>query len=332
VPGLIARRVAALAAILLGLVTIVFFLQVVIPADPARAIVGASAAPEVVAAKAHELGYDRPLPQRYLSFLGRVVRGDLQDSLRSRRPVSTDLGDFLPASLELALFAAAIAAVLGVGLALLLAGGSRGSGVARVVLSGGASMPVFLLAFGGILLLYSTLGILPASGRIGDMVTPPAGPTRLLLVDSLLAGRLDVFADALRHLVLPATALALGPALALARTLRASLEQALREDYVRTARSKGLHERTVLLRHALRNAVGPTLTMAGLQFGLLLGGVVVVEEIFAWPGIGLYMAQSIQYADFPAIAGVTLALGAAYVLVNFLVDLAQSWADPRIRV
>jgi peptide/nickel transport system permease protein len=106
----------------------------------------------------------------------------------------------------------------------------------------------------------------------------------------------------------------------------------MREDYVRTARSKGLHERTVLLRHALRNALGPMLTMAGLQFGLLLGGVVVVEEIFAWPGIGLYMAQSIQYADFPAIAGVTLALGAAYVLVNFLVDLAQSWADPRIRV
>jgi peptide/nickel transport system permease protein len=332
VTALIGQRLAALVAILLGLATIVFVLQVVIPADPARAIVGASASPEVVAAKAHELGYDRPLPQRYVAFLGRLARGDLQDSLRSRRPVTSDLGDFLPATLELAFAAGAIAVLLGLGLGLLLAGGARGGGVARIVLAGGASLPVFLLSFAGILLLYSRLGVLPASGRISDTLDPPGGPTRLLLVDSLLRARLDVLGNALTHLALPATALALGPALALGRTLRASLEKVLQEDYVRTARSKGIHERVVLLRHALRNAVGPVLTMMGLQFGLLLAGIVTVEQIFAWPGIGLYMAQSIKYADFPAIAGVTLALGAAYVVVNTLVDLAQSWADPRIRV
>ncbi|MDX6636575.1 MAG: peptide/nickel transport system permease protein [Solirubrobacterales bacterium] len=330
--ALIARRIAALAAILLGLATIVFVLQVIIPADPARAIVGASASPAVVAAKTHELGYDRPLPQRYVAFLGRLAQGDLQESLRSRRAVTSDLGDFGPATLELAASAGAIALALGLVLGIALAGGTRGSGVARLLLVGGASLPVFVLAFGGILLLYSRFGILPASGRVSDTLDAPRGPTHFLLLDSLLAGRLNVFGDALRHLVLPATALALGPALALARTLRASLDRVMQEDHVRTARAKGLRERTVLVRHALRNSLGPMLTMAGLQFGLMLGGVIVVEEIFAWPGIGLYMAQAITYADFPAIAGVTLALGTVYVLVNFLVDLAQSWADPRIRV
>jgi peptide/nickel transport system permease protein len=150
-------------------------------------------------------------------------------------------------------------------------------------------------------------------------------------VDAVLAGRWAVLSDALAHLVMPAVALALGPAVALARTLRSSLQVVLAEDYVRTARSKGLAERRVLLRHALRNALSAPLTMAGLQAGLLLGGVVVVETVFAWPGIGLYTARSIQTIDFPAVAGVTLLLGAAYVVVNALVDLAQMWADPRLR-
>jgi peptide/nickel transport system permease protein len=166
---------------------------------------------------------------------------------------------------------------------------------------------------------------------VTDTLVLPDGPTQLLLVDSLLAGDPGVFGSALAHLVLPAFTLALVPALAIARTLATTLEQVMREDYVRTARSKGLAERTVLVRHALRNASGPALTMAGLQFGLLLGGVVVIERIFAWPGLGLYLSQSIAYSDLPAIAGTTLVLGAAYVIVNFFVDLAQAWADPRIR-
>jgi peptide/nickel transport system permease protein len=140
-----------------------------------------------------------------------------------------------------------------------------------------------------------------------------------------------VFFSALKHLVMPAFSLALLPALAIARTLATSTDAVMREDYVRTARAKGLRERTVLVRHALRNAAGPTLTMGGLQFGLLLGGIIVVEQIFAWPGLGLYLDQSIAYSDFPAITGTTLLLGTAYVLINFLVDLAQAWADPRIR-
>ncbi|MCW3013926.1 MAG: transporter permease [Solirubrobacterales bacterium] len=325
------RRVLALVAVLLGLSVIVFALQALIPADPARAIVGASASPAVVDAKAHELGYDKPLPAQFTAFMGRMAQGDLQESLRTRNPVADDLRTFAPATLELALVSAALAAFLGVGLGMLLASGLRAAKVARLVLIGGASVPGFLVALLAILLFYSALGILPASGRVDDKFIIEDGPTRLLLVDSLIHLQPNVFFDAVKHLIMPAFTLALVPALAIARTLDSSLNQVMREDYVRTARSKGLRERTVIVRHALRNAAGPTLTMGGLQFGLLLGGIVVVEQIFAWPGLGLYLDQSIGYSDFPAITGTTILLGTAYVLVNFLVDLAQAWADPRIR-
>jgi peptide/nickel transport system permease protein len=329
--GLITRRLVALVAVLFGLAVIVFVLEAVIPADPVRAMVGASAPPEIVAAKRHELGYDKPLPVRFADYLGRLARGDLQTSLRTRDPVTHDLSTFAPATLELALTAMVIAGVLGVALGLALAVGGRVARVLRLALIGGASVPTFLLALLLIVLFYSKLHLLPSSGRVDDTLSVPDGPTKLLLLDSLLHGELAVFWSAVQHILMPAFTLALLPALAIARTLAQSCRQVLGEDYVRTARSKGLRERTVLLRHALRNASGPALTMSGLQFGLLLGGIVVVEQIFSWPGLGRYIDQSIAYADFPAITGTTLLLGSAYVIVNFLVDIAQAWADPRIR-
>jgi peptide/nickel transport system permease protein len=325
------QRLVALVAVLIGLAAIVFVLQTVIPSDPARAMVGANATPQVVEAKRHDLGYDKPLPERFAQFVGRLAQGDLQDSLRTRNPVADDLRDFAPATLELAIFAAALAAAIGVGLGLLLAGGGWAARGVRLLLIGGASIPTFLAGLVAILVFYSGLHLLPASGRVSDTLVLPDGPTKLLLVDSLLHVQPNLFFSALGHLILPALTLALLPALAIARTLHTSLGQVMREDYVRTARSKGLRERTVLLRHALRNSAGPALTMGGLQFGLLLGGVVVVERIFAWPGLGLYIDQSIAYSDFPAITGATLLLGTAYIVVNFLVDVAQAWADPRIR-
>jgi len=329
--ALIIRRLVALVAVLIGLAAIVFLLQTTIVSDPARAMVGASASAEVVAAKRHELGYDEPLPTRFADYMGRLASGDLQSSLRTRNPVSEDLATFAPATIELALSAALLAAAMGLGLALLLAGGGRAARVGRIALMGSASLPAFLVALLGIVVFYSILGILPASGRVDDTLAIPQGPTGLYVPDAILHADPVMLGSALAHLAMPAFALALLPALAIARTLHASLAQVMREDYVRTARSKGLRERTVLLRHALRNASGPALTMAGLQFGLLLGGVVVIERIFAWPGLGLYLSQSIAYSDLPAIAGTTLVLGAAYVIVNFFVDLAQAWADPRIR-
>jgi peptide/nickel transport system permease protein len=329
--ALVGRRFVALLAVMFGLVVIVFALQALIPSDPVRAMVGASASPQVVAQERHKLGYDKPLPERFADYLDRLAHGNLETSLRTRNPVTQDLGTFAPATLELALSAAVLAGVLGVGLGLLLVGGGRPARLLRLGLIGGASVPSFLTALLAILVFYSTLHLLPASGRVSDTLVVPDGPTKLLLVDSLLHGEPNLFWSALTHLIMPAFTLALLPALAIARTLATSCEQIMREDYVRTARSKGLRERRVLVRHALRNAAGPALTMSGLQFGLLLGGIVVVEQIFAWPGLGLYLDQSIAYSDFPAITGTTLLLGAAYVIVNFTVDLAQAWADPRIR-
>jgi peptide/nickel transport system permease protein len=322
-------RLASLVGILLGLSVVVFLLQAVVPADPVRAMVGASATPEIVEAKRHELGLDRPLPAQYVQFLSRAVRGDLQMSLHTRRPVRTDIAAFLPATLELAATALAMAVILGGILGLLTARG-RGASL-RVGLVASASVPAFLLALVLLIVFYAQLRWFPGSGRISAELEAPTGPTGLLTVDGLLAGRLDIVGDALAHLALPALCLALGPAVALGRTLRSSLQTVLGSDHIRTARAKGLTERGVLLRHGVRPALNAPLTMTGLQVGMLLAGVVVVESIFAWPGLGLYTARAITSVDFPAIVGVTLVMGAVYVIVNALVDLAQVAADPRLR-
>lgn len=325
----IVARLAGLIGVLLALTTVVFLLQAAVPADPVRAMVGASASQASVEAARVELGFDTSLPEQYVAFLGRAVQGDLSMSLHTRRPVSTDLAAFLPASLELALAAGLLALVLGVGLGIATSGGRAKR--SQLVLVAFASAPPFLLALGLLLVFYAGLDLLPGSGRVTPGIGAPTGPTGMTTVDALLAGQFAVWSDALAHLVMPATCLALAPAVAIARTLRSSLQQVLTEDYVRTARAKALPERSVLLKHGLRNALTAPLTMAGLQVGLLLGGVVVIESVFAWPGIGLYTARSIRAIDFPAIAGTTLVLGAAYVVVNALVDLAQQWADPRLR-
>ncbi|MCU1691780.1 MAG: binding-protein-dependent transport system inner rane component [Frankiales bacterium] len=327
--GFLARRAAGLVAVLVALSAVVFLLQSVIPADPVRAMVGASADASTVEAARVRLGLDDPLPTQYWHFLTRALHGDLGASLHTRRPVSADLGAFLPASLELALTAGLLALLVGGLLGILTAGG-RGK-KSQLVLVALASAPPFLLALGLLLTLYAGLHVLPGSGRLTPGLVAPTGPTAMITVDALLHGQVAVWSDALAHLVMPAVCLAIGPAVAIARTLRSSLQGVLREDYVRTARAKALPERTVLLRHGLRNSLSAPLTMAGLQVGLLMGGVVVVESVFAWPGVGLYTARSIQTIDFPAVAGTTLVLGAGYVVLNALVDLAQVWADPRLR-
>jgi peptide/nickel transport system permease protein len=329
--GFLTKRLGAMVLILFVLAGVVFTLQQVTPTDPVHVMLGANASKAQIAAERHKLGYDKPLPERYVSYVGDLVHGDLQMSLRTRRPVTTDLGAYLPATFELALFGMVLAVVLGALLGLATAARSRGSGLLRIVMVAGASAPPFLLALVGILLFYRRLHWLPATGRTAFRDAPD-GPTGLLTIDSLVHGRFDVFTDALKHLVLPGLCVAILPAVSIGRVLRSSLVTTLRTDHVRTARAKGLKESTVLLRHALRNSAGPALSMGGLQVGLMFAGVVVIEQIFAWPGIGLYTVQSIPRSDFPAIAGVTLVLGAAYVVVNALVDILQAAADPRIAV
>jgi peptide/nickel transport system permease protein len=328
--ALIGKRTAAMVVILIALAAVIFYLQKISPLDPVHAQLGGQASAGAVADRRHQLGLDKPVTAQFWQYLTNLVHGDLGTSFRTRRPVMTDLRAFLPATLELALSGLVMALVL----ALILAFGTtlkwRGSGIFRGVLLVGASTPTFLLGIAGILIFYQKLGWLPANGRSG-ISDAPAGPTGLLTVDGLFQGRLDVTVDAIKHLILPSLAIALGPAVSIGRVLRSSLVADRHSDYARTARSKGLGEFRLLRQHVLRNAVGAALSMTGLQVGLMFAGVLVVEQVFGWPGIGQYVAQSIPVADFPAIAGVTLMLGVAYIVINTAVDVLQAAADPRIK-
>jgi len=327
---LVVRRIAEMVVVLLVLTAVVFLLRQMQPVDPARVALGPQASVGAVEEYRRQLGYDQSLPQQYLDYLSNVVQGDFQDSVRTRRPVSEDLASAVPATLELAMFAFLFSLLGGLMLGVVSASRWKLSGLVRGVMTLGASVPVFLLAYGGILFFARELGWLPAIGRTSyrGLETEPTG---MITIDSLLAGRFDIFVDALQHLIMPASVIALASSVAIGRVLRSGLRTALASPWARTARAKGMPERTVVRRHGLRNASGPTLTVAGLQLGQMFAGIVIVETIFAWPGVGWYMQQSIPTNDFAAIGAVTLLLGGLYVVVNTLVDILQMVADPRIR-
>jgi len=327
----IATRLAAMVAILIALTAVMFVLQNISPLDPVKAQLGANASAEAVAERREALGLNEPVLVQFWDYLADAVTGDLGTSYRTRHGVVDDLATFVPATLELALFGLGLALVLAVILAFSTTLKWPGAGVLRAILFAGASAPMFLLGILGLIIFYQKLGWVPANGRTG-ISNAPAGPTGLLTLDGLLHGRIDVVLDALHHLLLPATVVAIGPAVAIGRVLRSSLIGDIDSDYARTARAKGLSEGRILARHVLRNSVGAALSMTGLQIGLMFSGVLVIEQVFGWPGIGQYIAQSIPVADFPAIAGVTLMLGALYVFINTAVDLLQAAADPRIAV
>jgi peptide/nickel transport system permease protein len=325
----IAKRVGAMLVILLVLSASIFILQKLSKTDPVHAYLGANASKEAIAQESHILGYDRPLVDQYFHYIHGLLTGNLGQSLRTRRPVSTDLGAYLPATVELTMFGLFLAVLLGGLLGLASAGRWRGAGVFRFVMLSGASAPSFLLALLGILLFFNRLHWLPATGDT-SYNNAPTGPTGILVIDTVVHGQITMFGNAIRHLILPGVCVALGPAVSIGRVLRTSLVSNLRSDFVRTARAKGLTERAVLFKHALRNSVNAALSMTGLQAGLMFAGVVVIETVFAWPGIGLYTDQSIPAADFPAIGGVTLVLGIGYVVINTVVDILQAVADPRV--
>jgi peptide/nickel transport system permease protein len=327
----VAKRLGAMVVIIVSLAGVVFYLQKISPLDPVHALLGGQASQQAVASERHVLHLDQPFLSQFGHYLGGLLHGDLGHSYRTRRAVRTDLGEYVPATLELAFFGMVIALFLGSLMAFASTLRWKGAGLFRGILLLGASAPTFLLGIGGIIIFYEKLGWLPANGRT-SIDDAPTGPTKLLTVDSLLHARFDVWWNAIEHLMMPATAIALGPAVAIGRVLRSSLAGELRSDYARTARAKGLSEGQILRRHILRNAVGATLSMTGLQVGLMFAGVLVIEQVFSWPGVGQYVAQSIPVADFPAIAGVTLLLGVAYVVINTIVDLLQAVADPRIKV
>jgi peptide/nickel transport system permease protein len=328
---MVVRRLLTAVLVLLVLLGVIFVLRQASPVDPARAIVGDKASAQVVAIERKKLGLDDPLPVQYVRYVTSVLHGDLGISAVTRKSILTNLGSYIPATLELVLVSFAMAIVFGIYFGLATAQQWRGSSMLRWLMIVASSLPVFLTALLGILLFYKRLGWLPATGR-SSIANPPKGPTHLLLIDGLLHARFDVVADSWAHLLLPAICLALAPAVSIGRVLRSSLTHTLRSDYVRTARAKGLRELRVLVSHALRNSAGPALAMGGIQLAALFGSVLVIEEIFAWPGLGQYTVQAINKGDFATISGVTLALGLLYVVANIVVDLLQAAADPRIRV
>lgn len=332
----VARRVVSIPLLLLGIVSIAFVISRLVPANPLSSILSERALgdPQVVAAARARWGLDDSLPEQYLTYVANLFQGDLGTSFRTKNGVLEDLVARFPATLELML-AALLVAVIGGVAAGVIAAAKKDTVIdhgMRLFSLVGSSMPVF---WTGLIFLYifsGVLGWLPGPGRLPIRVTPPPDITGLYTVDSLLTGDLYLFWLSARHLVLPAIALGWGVMGTISRIVRASMLDALNEDYVRSARARGVSEFGVLTKHALRNALMPTLTIIGFSLAFLITGAVLVEIIFLWPGIGSYAVEAAKTVDFPAIMGVTLVGGTAFLLANLLTDLAYAWADPRVRL
>jgi peptide/nickel transport system permease protein len=277
------------------------------------------------------LGLDRPLPEQYLVYLSNLAHGDLGTSIITKRPVRDDLADYFPATLELTLWSALMIVAIGVPLGVISA--TRRGGwidlLSRILATLWVALPVFWFGLLLQLIFYLRLGWLPAGDRLDSAIVLPR-ITGIVTLDAILHGNPTALLDALKHLVLPVVTLALARVAIVSRMTRAGMLEVLGADFVRTARAKGLRERAVIYRHALHNAALPVLTTFGTQIGFLLGGAILVEVIFQWPGMGRYAVSSITSVDFPAIMGVTLASATTFVLINLLVDLAYMLVDPRI--
>ncbi|MFN8489446.1 MAG: ABC transporter permease [Caldilineaceae bacterium] len=326
------RRLLLLLFVIWGISLITFLLARVVPADPARLIAGPRASLAAVAVVRHDYGLDRPVGAQYLRYMLNLLRGDLGRSFSSRRLVTEDLRDFFPATLELTLASLLLATLLGLPLGVLTALWRNSSldYAGRLFATIGLALPPFWIGLMAQLVFYSGLTLLPVGGRLSQDVVAPPAITGLYTLDSLFTGQWRTFGDALAHLILPAVVLSFSTTAVFVRLVRATLLEVLAQDYMRTARAKGLATQVVVLRHALRNALLPVLTIGGLQLGLLLSGTLLVEAIFSWPGLGRYSAQSIISADYNGIMGVTIVLAVIYLLVNTVVDLLYAWLDPRI--
>jgi peptide/nickel transport system permease protein len=330
----ILRRLAGLVLVLVGVSIITFALSQLVPVDPAASALGQNAREEQIAAYRKELGLDRPAVLQYFSYVGRVLQGDLGKSIRTRRPVADDLRDFFPATLELSVAAMIVAMILGIALGIVAAirRNSLIDGLARMFALVGGSLPIFFVGLLVLALFYSKLRWLPGPGRLDAVLTPPPRVTGMYTVDSLLAGNWALFKNSVLHLVLPAVTLGYFSTAVLLRMTRSSMLEVLGQDYVRTAQAKGLRDRVVILRHALKNAMIPVLTTIGIVFGSLLSGAVLTETVFGWPGLGRYATTSVTSLDLPAVMGVTLVAAVVYPMVNMLVDIGYHMLDPRIRV
>jgi len=329
------RRLVLLIPLLIGVTLVAFVISQAVPSDPVNAALGQSAVAdeELVAAFRAKWGLDKPPHLQYLTYVTNLVQGDLGQSISTHRPVIEDLGRFLPATIELATTSIMLAVLVGVpfGIISAIRRNTWLDQVSRVLSLIGVSAPVFWLALLGLYVFYARLRWLPGPGRLDIGVGPPARATGLYTVDALLMGDMSLFLDALSHLVLPSLVLAGFSMGLITRITRSAMLDVLGQDYIRTARSKGLREARITVGHTLPNALIPTVTVLGLSYGNLLTGAVLTETIFSWPGIGQYAFQASVSLDFPAIMGVTMLIALVFILVNLVVDVTYVFLDPRLR-
>ncbi len=329
----IIRRALESIPVIIGVSILVFMLLRLIPGDPAIAILGERATPENIAAIRERLGLNKPLPEQYIIWIGNLLQGDLGNTVRGNIPIANELRSRFPATIELSLVAITLATVIGVPMGIFSAV-RRNSPVDTATMFGallGVSVPIFVL---GLLLIYLfgvQLKLLPFIGRIDSGIKLETR-TGLFVIDSILTGNWEALQNTLSHLILPAITLFTVPLAIIARITRSSMLEVLNQDYIRTARAKGLGERPVIFSHALRNALLPIVTIIGLQLGTLLSGAVLTETIYSWPGIGKWLFDSIIARDYPIVQSVTLIVSLIYVIINFTVDILYALVDPRIRV
>ena len=343
----VVRRFITLLPTLAGVTIVIFLFLRLIPGDPAVAMLGEHAATENVERIREQLGLNRPLfldPEaleqgnieafvdtQYLRYLGTLVRGDLGSSIHRRIPIAETLKERFPATAELAIAAITIGALLGV-VAGIASAARRNTILDFFTMIGslaGVSIPIYWLGLMMIMIFAVMLGWLPAGGRL-DPAIELETVTNFYIIDSIISGNMDALVDSLKHLALPAIALATHPMSIIARMTRSSMLESLQEDYVRTAHAKGLREGVVLFRHALRNALLPVVTIIGLQTGTLLAGAILTETIFSWPGIGKWVYDAILARDYPIVQGGTLVIAIIFVFANLLVDVSYGFLDPRI--
>lgn len=332
----ILKRLALLIPTLWGVVTLVFLMIVFAPGDPARVMLGERATKESVEKLRHELGLDQPLHVQYWRYLKRVVVFDFGRSIKSGQKVIDEINARFPATIELSLVSMLFAVVFGI-LFGVLSATKQYSFIdysSMVVALIGVSMPIFWLGLVLIIIFSINLNILPTGGRIGvRLFFKPI--TNYYIIDSFIyyfkSGNIKYLGSTLSHLILPAVTLGTIPLAIIARITRSSMLEVLRQDYIRTARAKGISERKVIYSHALKNALLPVVTVIGLQFGMLLGGAILTETIFAWPGIGRWLYNAIEARDYPAVQGGVIIISTSFVLINLLVDLLYSYINPKIK-
>jgi peptide/nickel transport system permease protein len=330
------RRILFTIPLLVGITIVSFLIAHAVPADPINVNLPPSQLnnESIIAAFRTRWGLDKSPVEQYLIYLGNLLQGDLGISIKTRQPIAEDIAKFLPATIELATNATILGVMIGVGLGIASAVWRNHpvDFIARALAAVGVSVPVFVLALICLSLFHAQLGWSAGPGRLDFTMDEPPFTTGMFTVDALVAGRMDIFSNALAHLVLPSLVLALYIAGLISRVTRSSMLEVMGMDYMRTARAKGVRELFVVLRHGLSNALVPIVTVIGLSYGNLLSGAVLTESIFAWPGIGRYMYRASTSQDFPAIMGISLLIAFIYVVVNLVVDVLYYFLDPRLRV